>query len=148
MPFALRKAPKRDLYWVVNKETGKKHSKEPLPKERASAQMRALYAAEGGYEMRGKVQKRKGGRRPPAGSDTDDEDTEMEETEDDRDTEMEETEDERETVAGEEEDEEAAETLVKMKRGGMMMVPNMGVESSAPRGVRGGARFGERQYFM
>ena len=46
MPYHLRKAPKRDLYWVVNKETGKKHSKEPLPKERALAQMRALYASE------------------------------------------------------------------------------------------------------
>lgn len=46
MPYKLRKAPKRDLYWVVNKETGKKHSNEPLPKEKAQAQMRALYAAE------------------------------------------------------------------------------------------------------
>jgi hypothetical protein len=44
MPWKLRKAPKKDLYWVINKETGKKHSKEPLPKERAEAQMRALYA--------------------------------------------------------------------------------------------------------
>lgn len=46
MPFVLRKAPNRDLYWVVNRETKKKHSKEPLPKERAEAQRRALYAAE------------------------------------------------------------------------------------------------------
>lgn len=46
MPYKLRKAPKRDAYWVVNKETGKKHSKDPLPKDRAEAQMRALYAAE------------------------------------------------------------------------------------------------------
>ena len=46
MPYKLRKAPNRDLYWVVNKDTGKKHSKEPLPKERALAQMRALYASE------------------------------------------------------------------------------------------------------
>ena len=44
MPWKLRKAPKKDLYWVINKETGKKHSKEPLPKERATAQMKALYA--------------------------------------------------------------------------------------------------------
>ena len=44
MPYKLRKAPNRDLYWVVG-EDGKKHSKEPLPKERAEAQMRALYAA-------------------------------------------------------------------------------------------------------
>ena len=53
MPYKLRKVPKKDLYWVVSKETGKKHSKEGLPLEQAKAQMRALYAAEGGYEMRG-----------------------------------------------------------------------------------------------
>lgn len=53
MPFALRKAPKRDLYWVVNSETGKKHSKEPLPKAKAEAQRRALYAVESGYTLRG-----------------------------------------------------------------------------------------------
>ena len=46
MPYKLRKAPSRDLYWVVNKETGKKHSRDPLPRDRAEAQMRALYAAE------------------------------------------------------------------------------------------------------
>jgi len=44
MPYKLRKAPKRDLYWVVG-EDGTKHSKEPLPKERAEAQRRALYVA-------------------------------------------------------------------------------------------------------
>jgi len=44
MPYKLRKAPKRDLYWVVNTETKEKYSKEPLPKEDAAAQMRALYA--------------------------------------------------------------------------------------------------------
>jgi len=53
MPFVLRKQPKKELYWVVNKETGKKHSKEGLPKETAEAQMRALYAAESGYTMKG-----------------------------------------------------------------------------------------------
>jgi hypothetical protein len=47
MPYKLRKAPNRELYWVVSKETGDKHSKEPLPKPRAEAQMRALYRAEG-----------------------------------------------------------------------------------------------------
>lgn len=54
MPFAIRKVPKKELYWVVNKETGKKHSKEGLPKETAEAQRKALYAAESGYVMRGK----------------------------------------------------------------------------------------------
>ena len=53
MPYKLRKAPKRDAYWVINIETGKKHSNDPLPRDRAEAQMRALYASEGGYEMRG-----------------------------------------------------------------------------------------------
>jgi hypothetical protein len=43
MPYALRKAPGQDLYWVISSETGKHHSKEPLPKPRAEAQMRALY---------------------------------------------------------------------------------------------------------
>jgi len=53
MPYKLRKAPKRDLYWVVG-ENGVKHSKEPLPIERAKAQMRALYSAmrkEGGVSI-------------------------------------------------------------------------------------------------
>lgn len=54
MPYKLRKAPRRELYWVVNKDTGQKHSKDPLPKERAKAQMKALYAAEKGYKMRGR----------------------------------------------------------------------------------------------
>lgn len=45
MPYKLRKAPGRPLYWVIG-EDGKHKSKDPLPKERAEAQMRALYAAE------------------------------------------------------------------------------------------------------
>lgn len=44
MPYRLRKAPNKDLYWVVG-EDGTKHSKEPLPRERAEAQMKALYVA-------------------------------------------------------------------------------------------------------
>lgn len=44
MPYRLRKSPKRDLYWVIG-EDGTKHSKEPIPKERAEAQMKALYIA-------------------------------------------------------------------------------------------------------
>jgi len=57
MPWKLRKAPNRDLYWVVTKDTGKKHSKEPLPKEDAEAQMRALYATIGGSKNSGYVKK-------------------------------------------------------------------------------------------
>ena len=51
MPYKLRKAPNRDRFWVVSKESGMKHSEDPLPRARAEAQMRALYAAEGGYVM-------------------------------------------------------------------------------------------------
>jgi hypothetical protein len=51
MPYKLRKSPGRNLYWVVNKDTGRKHSKKPLPRSRAQAQMRALYAAENGYVL-------------------------------------------------------------------------------------------------
>ena len=42
MPYKLRKAPKRELYWVVTIETGKKHSKEPIALDKAKAQMRIL----------------------------------------------------------------------------------------------------------
>jgi len=59
MPFVLRKAPNRDLYWVVNRDTKKKHSKEPLPKERAEAQMKALYAAENDMTGAGKTYREK-----------------------------------------------------------------------------------------
>lgn len=48
MPYDLRKQPLHDKYWVVNKETGKKYSYEPLDKETAMKQLRALYVAEGG----------------------------------------------------------------------------------------------------
>jgi hypothetical protein len=43
MPFRLKKCRGKDLYWVITTDTGKKHSIEPLPKERAEAQMKALY---------------------------------------------------------------------------------------------------------
>lgn len=43
MPYKLRKAPNRELYWVVTKATGHKHSKEPIPLETAHAQIRALH---------------------------------------------------------------------------------------------------------
>ena len=46
MPYVLRKAQGKDKYWVVNAETKKKYSKDPLPIKRAEAQRRALYASE------------------------------------------------------------------------------------------------------
>ena len=49
MPYELKKKRGVERYWVITKATGKKHSIEPLPKARAEAQMKALYAAEGGY---------------------------------------------------------------------------------------------------
>lgn len=45
MPYKLRKAPKKDLYWVVTIETGEKHSKLPISREKAQAQMRVLESA-------------------------------------------------------------------------------------------------------
>ena len=45
MPYSLRKAPGRNKFWVVSQD-GTHHSKEPLSKKKALAQMRALYAAE------------------------------------------------------------------------------------------------------
>jgi SLT domain-containing protein len=63
MPYTLRKAPRKELYWVVG-ENGKKHSILPLPKARAEAQRRALYAAENGYVLnRSRSRKRKSPKR-------------------------------------------------------------------------------------
>ena len=45
MPYKLRKAPKRNLYWVVSTETGKKHSAEPISRAKAEAQKRVLESA-------------------------------------------------------------------------------------------------------
>lgn len=47
MPFKLRKKPRNNLFWVVNTETGKKHSYEALDKTMAIKQMKAMYANEG-----------------------------------------------------------------------------------------------------
>lgn len=44
--YRLRKAPKRNLYWVVAID-GRHLSKKPLPLSRAKAQLRAVYANEG-----------------------------------------------------------------------------------------------------
>jgi hypothetical protein len=45
MAYKLRKKPLYDLYWVVNKDTGKKYSKEALPLERAKKQLQVLHIA-------------------------------------------------------------------------------------------------------
>jgi hypothetical protein len=50
MPYALEKSGRG--YYVITKETLRKHSNRPLPKKRAMAQMRALYASEQGYTLR------------------------------------------------------------------------------------------------
>jgi len=44
MPYKIRKAPRRDLYWVIA-EDGRHMSKDPLPMAQAQRQLRALYAA-------------------------------------------------------------------------------------------------------
>lgn len=59
MPYALRKAPGKNKYWVVD-ERNKKYSKDPLSKVKAEAQRRALYASEG-----------RGGAVPPISKDAD-----------------------------------------------------------------------------
>lgn len=41
MPYELKKA--KGGYFVITEPTGRKHSKKPLPKERAVKQLRALY---------------------------------------------------------------------------------------------------------
>lgn len=51
MPYDLRK--KGTGYVVVNTATGKEHSKKPIPKSRAEAQMRLLYGIEHGMVPRG-----------------------------------------------------------------------------------------------
>lgn len=57
MPYKLRKQPRKNLYWVVNTETGKKHSYEALPRETAIRQLRALYVNEGLDPVEPKVRK-------------------------------------------------------------------------------------------
>jgi hypothetical protein len=46
MPYRIRKAKNVDLYFVSDFK-GKKYSNDPVPKEDALKQMRALYASEG-----------------------------------------------------------------------------------------------------
>jgi hypothetical protein len=55
MPYRLETVTSpagRKSYYVVTKGTGRKHSRRPLPRSRALAQMRALYAVENGYILR------------------------------------------------------------------------------------------------
>ena len=42
MPYKLRKVRNKDLYFVISTETGHKHSNEPLSKEMAKKQIRAI----------------------------------------------------------------------------------------------------------
>jgi hypothetical protein len=53
MPYKLQRSGRG--YYVVNKDTGRKHSNRPLTQSRARAQMRALYAAESGYVLRSRA---------------------------------------------------------------------------------------------
>ena len=50
--WKLRKAPKKDLYWVID-DTGRHYSNEPMTKEDARQQQKALYAAESRGEFKG-----------------------------------------------------------------------------------------------
>ena len=47
MPYLIRKARGKNLYWVISEDTGKKHSLEPLDLETAEKQLKALYRAMG-----------------------------------------------------------------------------------------------------
>jgi hypothetical protein len=65
MPYSLQKSGRG--YYVVNTQTGHRFSSKPLPKSRASAQMRLLYAVERGYPLRSKkMRKSKSKRRSKA----------------------------------------------------------------------------------
>ena len=52
MPYEIKK--KGTGYVVVNKETGKEHSKKGIPKTRAEKQMKLLYGIEHGMIPKGK----------------------------------------------------------------------------------------------
>jgi hypothetical protein len=43
MPYKIIDNPTGRGFFVITKETGRRHSKEALPKSRADSQMRALY---------------------------------------------------------------------------------------------------------
>ena len=55
MPYDIRK--KGTGYVVVNLVTGQEHSKKPIPKARAEAQLRLLRAIQFGFEPTGKKEK-------------------------------------------------------------------------------------------
>lgn len=61
MPYGLRKSPRKEMYWVYNKETGRKYSKRPLSLEMAKRQRRAIYASENGYSRRRRSRIKAGG---------------------------------------------------------------------------------------
>jgi hypothetical protein len=46
MPYKIVSVPKKKLYYVVNKVSGKKYSKNPISKTKAIGQMKALYVNE------------------------------------------------------------------------------------------------------
>ena len=54
----MRKSPQKNLWWVVNAETGRKYSRNPIPKERAERQRRAIYASENGYILNNRSKSR------------------------------------------------------------------------------------------
>lgn len=46
MPYQLLRSRRPGYFYVTNPETGRVFSNKPLPRSRAAAQMRALYASE------------------------------------------------------------------------------------------------------
>lgn len=59
MPYKLVKSRGKNAYFVVTAASGRKHSLSPLPRRRAEAQMRALYAVENGYILRNRSKSRR-----------------------------------------------------------------------------------------
>jgi len=54
MPYKIKKAPGRNLYWVITEQDGRHLSKDPLPLEQAKKQLAAVniaYAREAGYKI-------------------------------------------------------------------------------------------------
>lgn len=54
MPYKIKKAPGRNLYWVIAEQDGRHLSKDPLPLEQAKKQLTAVniaYAKELGYNI-------------------------------------------------------------------------------------------------
>lgn len=60
MPYKLKKVRNKDLYYVINIENGHRHSKEPLTKEMAKKQLRAINMHYSGAGLRAEGEEKAG----------------------------------------------------------------------------------------